>query len=63
MPNSEEEMEMELKMTKPFLVFTLLVIVGLLTGLLASLKHSSTLETEVENLLAKLQTFETKSSK
>ena len=61
-------------MTKPFLVFSLLVIVGLLYGLRTDLKQTmkitievyntlDTMETQVENLLAMAKRLEPKSSK
>ena len=61
-------------MTKPFLVFSLLVIVGLLYGLWTDLKQTmkitievsntlDTMETQVENLLAMAKRLEPKSSK
>ena len=72
--NSEETMESGLNMTKPFLVFSLLVIVGLLYGLRTDLKQTmkitievsntlDTMETQVENLLAMAKRLEPKSSK
>ena len=67
-------MESGLNMTKPFLVFSLLVIVGLLYGLRTDLKQTmkitievsntlDTMETQVENLLAMVKRLEPKSSK
>ena len=67
-------MESGLNMTKPFLVFSLLVIVGLLYGLRTDLKQTmkitievsntlDTMETQVENLLAMAKRLEPKSSK
>ena len=61
-------------MTKPFLVFSLLVIVGLLYGLRTDLKQTmkitievsntlDTMETQVENLLDMVKRLEPKSSK
>ena len=61
-------------MTKPFLVFSLFVIVGLLYGLRTDLKQTmkitiemsntlDTMETQVENLLAMAKRLEPKSSK
>ena len=61
-------------MTKPFLVFSLLVIVGLLYGLRTDLKQTmkitievsntlDTMETQVENFLAMAKRLEPKSSK